>query len=235
VPTLESAGTNVKVLEALAMRRAVVSTSSGCAGLGLQHSETAWIADSPADFALGIRTLLGNLGLRHRIAADGRLHAEKHFDWRTIGRRQRALFRELLGDPLILRRATPDDLAAIDAIQNESTMASRWTPESYLGHDCRVAVAAGTVVGFVVSRHIGPHEREILNLAVDRAWQRTGVARRLFEEEFALAHTEWFLEVRESNAVAIHFYKSLGFREAGRREGYYHDPLEAAIVMRVFS
>ena len=34
VPTLVSAGTNVKVLEAMAMERAVVSTSSGCAGLG---------------------------------------------------------------------------------------------------------------------------------------------------------------------------------------------------------
>ncbi|MBV8819085.1 MAG: glycosyltransferase, partial [Acidobacteriaceae bacterium] len=37
VPTLVSAGTNLKVLEALAMERAVVSTSCGCAGLGLQH------------------------------------------------------------------------------------------------------------------------------------------------------------------------------------------------------
>ena len=35
VPTTVSAGTNVKVLEAMAMQRAVVSTTSGCAGLGL--------------------------------------------------------------------------------------------------------------------------------------------------------------------------------------------------------
>ena len=37
VPTLVSAGTNLKVLEAMAMERAVVSTSPGCAGLGLEH------------------------------------------------------------------------------------------------------------------------------------------------------------------------------------------------------
>ena len=30
-----------------------------------------------------------------------------------------------------------------------------------------------------------------------------------------------FLEVRESNKVAISFYKKLNFKEAGRREGYY--------------
>ena len=41
VPMLESAGTNLKVLEAMAMRRAVVSTQSGCAGLGLEHAATA--------------------------------------------------------------------------------------------------------------------------------------------------------------------------------------------------
>ena len=59
VPTLESAGTNVKVLEAMAMQRAVVSTSSGCAGLGRRTStSTSGSADTPAAFADGIETLL---------------------------------------------------------------------------------------------------------------------------------------------------------------------------------
>ncbi len=103
VTTLESAGTNVKVLEALAMERAVVSTASGCAGLGLENGVTAWIADSAAGLAEGIETLLGNGELRTKIAKAGRERAQKHFDWRAIGRRQRALLREKLGDPLVLR------------------------------------------------------------------------------------------------------------------------------------
>ena len=45
----------------------------------------------------------------------------------------------------------------------------------------------------------------------------------------------WFLEVRESNEAAINLYKTLGFMTAGRRQNYYHDPSEAAIVMRLFS
>ncbi len=53
VPTLVSAGTNIKVLEAMAMERAVVSTSSGCAGLGLEHGASVWVADDPAAFADG--------------------------------------------------------------------------------------------------------------------------------------------------------------------------------------
>ena len=47
VPTTVSAGTNVKVLEAMAMQRAVVSTPSGCAGLGFLHGHSVWEAESP--------------------------------------------------------------------------------------------------------------------------------------------------------------------------------------------
>jgi polysaccharide biosynthesis protein PslH len=234
VPTLESAGTNVKVLEALAMERAVVSTKSGCAGLGLEHGVTAWIADSPEDLAAGIRALLDDADLRSRIAKAGRAHARKHFDWRVIGRRQRALLREIAGDPLTLRAMTPDDLAGIARIQASSPAASQWDPPGYLAYDCTVAVFEGGVAGFLVTRSTAPGEREILNLAVDPQHRRRGIAMRLIEQELSRAGT-WFLEVRESNAAAIELYQMLGFRVAGRREGYYQQPLEAGIVMRFLS
>ncbi len=178
VPTLESAGTNVKVLEALAMERAVVSTVSGCAGLGLEHGVTAWIADSAEGIAEGIRKLLDDGELRARITRAGRAHARKHFDWRAIGRRQRTLLRETAGDALLLRPATPEDLGAIARIQAESPEASRWEAESYLLMDCRVACLRGSkqVAGFLVLRTVsggtGPLEREILNLAVDPTLRR---------------------------------------------------------------
>jgi len=235
VPTLESAGTNVKVLEALAMERAVVSTASGCQGFDLEHGSTVWIADTPADFAAGIRKLLDNDALRSRIARAGRAYLRAHFDWRSIGRRQRGLLRELLGDPLTLRAATRDDLAAIAAIQDASTVASHWETETYLAYDCQVAVAEARVVGFLVARQTAPGEREILNIAVAPAHRRLGVARRLLEAELEGSRGTRFLEVRESNRAAVNFYESLGFLPSGRREGYYHDPPEAGIVMRVFS
>ena len=81
VPTLVSAGTNLKVLEAMAMDRAVVSTSSGCAGLGLEHAVNVWIADQPEDFARAIQALLEDHALRRRIAAAGRVHVERNFGW----------------------------------------------------------------------------------------------------------------------------------------------------------
>src|SRR3984885_10917073 len=99
VPTLESAGTNLKVLEAMSMERAVVSTSSGCAGLGLEHGVNIWIADSPEDFARAVQTLLEDRSQRGRIAEAGRVHVERNYGWgggwRGIGARQRALLREL--------------------------------------------------------------------------------------------------------------------------------------------
>jgi ribosomal-protein-alanine acetyltransferase len=236
VPTLESAGTNVKVLEAMAMERAVISTSSGCAGLGAEHGVNIWIADTAADFAAGITKLLDHDALRAEIAAAARRHVEKQFDWRSIGLRKRALLRELIGNHVEIRPATPADLSAIAAIQNSSTEASQWTPDSYLDHDCRVAVIHSRVVGFLATRATAADEREILNLAVQPASRRAGIGRILIETVLAEGRgTAWFLEVRESNQTAINLYKTLGFLPAGRRENYYHDPQEAAIVMRLFS
>jgi len=93
VPTTVSAGTNVKVLEAMAMRRAVVSTTSGCAGLGMLHGHSVWVADTPEAFAAGIATLMGDPERREQIARAAEAHAAHHFDWRAIGERQRELLR----------------------------------------------------------------------------------------------------------------------------------------------
>jgi glycosyltransferase involved in cell wall biosynthesis len=93
VPTTVSAGTNVKVLEAMAMQRAVVSTSSGCAGLGLLHGHSVWQADTPEGFAAGIATLINDPERRAQLAEAALGHARRNFDWSAIGERQRDLLR----------------------------------------------------------------------------------------------------------------------------------------------
>ena len=96
-----------------------------------------------------------------------------------------------------------------------------------------VARRGDEVAGFVLGRRLG-EEAEILNLAVRRQFRRTGIGRCLVaailakHEERRCAKT--FLEVRESNRGAIAFYEELGFREVGRRESYYREPMEAALV-----
>ena len=95
VPTTVSAGTNLKVLEAMAMERAVVSTSSGCAGLGLRHGESIWIANKAESFAAAIAHLIDHPEQRARLAHAARVIAEERFDWKMLGRKQRALYREV--------------------------------------------------------------------------------------------------------------------------------------------
>lgn len=94
VPTLVSAGTNIKVLEAMAMQRAVISTPSGVNGLGVEHAVNVWIAESPLDFTAGVRFVMDHDEVRARLAAAGRRHAEQ-FDWRILGEKQKDLWREL--------------------------------------------------------------------------------------------------------------------------------------------
>ena len=235
VPTLVSAGTNLKVLEAMAMDRAVVSTSSGCAGLGLQHGVNVWIADTPQDFAQAIETLLGDRDLRVRISAAGRAHVERNFDWRTVGERQRALIRELLPARIKIRQAEANDLDQITAIQATAPEASQWQTPDYLTFDCQVATLDGQIAGFVVSRTVGDLEREILNVAVRPDLRRLRIATELLRAEMARWPGAHFLEVRESNTGARQLYERLGFEAVGSRPGYYENPSEAGIVMRVFS
>jgi len=113
-----------------------------------------------------------------------------------------------------------------------SSEASSWQP---LDYDCRVTAIREEIAGFIVIRSVAPAEHEILNLAVDPAYRRRGIARALIANVVDEMHGAWFLEVRESNSAAIRLYLCAGFALAGRRSGYYHDPAEAAIVMRFFS
>ena len=89
--------------------------------------------------------------------------------------------------------------------------------------------------GFLVARTLAADEHEILNLAVTPDSRRKGVARALLGSALESFHGSVFLEVRESNGVAQAFYKSLGFKELSRRQGYYSSPSEAGIVMKFHS
>ena len=96
VPTPVSAGTNIKVLEAMAMQRAVVSTTCGCAGLDLIHGESVWVGDTAETFAEGVAELLANPRRRTAMALEAYRNVARRFDWRKIGFKQRDLLREVL-------------------------------------------------------------------------------------------------------------------------------------------
>jgi len=113
-------------------------------------------------------------------------------------------------------------------------VASQWNPGDYLTFECQVAEREGQVVGFVVAR-AAAGECEILNLAVAPEARRQGVGRELLTNLLSRHPGEFFLEVRESNQAALRFYEFLGFRKITERLQYYANPVEPAIVMKLFS
>lgn len=80
-------------------------------------------------------------------------------------------------------------------------------------------------------------EAHLLNLCVDPAWRRLGLARGMLEHLIAVARaadsTLMLLEVRVSNLAAQKLYNAYGFREIGRRKAYYpaREGREDAIVL----
>ena len=67
VPLRSGSGTRIKIFEAMAMGKAVVSTSSGAEGLPVRHGENIILADDPADFARQVVDLLRDVPRRQRF------------------------------------------------------------------------------------------------------------------------------------------------------------------------
>jgi [ribosomal protein S18]-alanine N-acetyltransferase len=134
-----------------------------------------------------------------------------------------------------LRPGAAGDLALIGQIQAASSEASQWEASEYLAYELTVAVCDGRVVGFTVARRLAEGESELLNLAVDPAFRRAGIARKLVAKLTSGHPGILWLEVRESNAIARKLYESLGFREVASRSHYYPETCESAIVMNLHS
>ena len=96
VPLRIGSGTRLKILEALAMGKAIVSTSVGAEGLDLKNGEEIFIADEPDAFADAVTRLLTDEQLRRRIGENGRARVEQDYDWRRIGEKLHTLYTQIL-------------------------------------------------------------------------------------------------------------------------------------------
>lgn len=94
-PLIASAGTNIKILEAMAMGKAIVSTEAGIHGLELARGEDVMVADDAGAMAEAITRLLENPMERFRMERHARRTAEEFYSWEAIARAQAALYREL--------------------------------------------------------------------------------------------------------------------------------------------
>ena len=96
VPLRIGSGTRLKILEALAMGKAIVSTSVGAEGLDLKDGEEIFIADEPAAFADAVTRLLTDTSLRRRVGENGRARVEQDYDWRSIGEKLHLLYESII-------------------------------------------------------------------------------------------------------------------------------------------
>ncbi|MGN0918204.1 MAG: ribosomal protein S18-alanine N-acetyltransferase [Oxalobacter sp.] len=94
----------------------------------------------------------------------------------------------------------------------------------------------GILIGYFIALDI-VDEMELLKIAVGKTFQGKGYGRILMDKVLELARLlemeSVFLEVRESNAPAIGLYKATGFKTVGIRPGYYVQPKEDALLMKL--
>ena len=102
VPLRIGGGTRLKIYEAMAAGKAVVSTTVGAEGLDVHHGEDILLADADDDFAKAVIKLLRDSSLRRRLGAQAaRLAAQ--YDWAIISER----FEEILVRVAELRGGEP--------------------------------------------------------------------------------------------------------------------------------
>ena len=138
-----------------------------------------------------------------------------------------------------LRRLTPRDLDAIERIEHRA-YPTPWSRSMFAGElakpngICVGAFQGEVMLGYlIVARYVDAWH--VMNIAVDVDHRGRGVARamlrHLFEATMSDRERGYTLEVRVSNAVAIHLYESQGFVATGMRRGYYTDNREDALIM----
>lgn len=139
----------------------------------------------------------------------------------------------------VLRDAGKQDAARIAALERE-IFQDPWTENGIRETLCQNNTAVigawkdGKLAGYVILYYV-LDEGEIARIAVDSQNRRQGVAGLLFERVLEVCGcrgiARLMLEVRESNEVAIAFYRKCGFTRDGLRRGYYEKPKEDAVLM----
>jgi ribosomal-protein-alanine N-acetyltransferase len=141
---------------------------------------------------------------------------------------------------LALRPMRVADLEAVTRIEDKN-YPYPWTPGNFSdaldsGYICLIAEVGAEMVGYAVLMP-GVDDAELLNISIAPERKREGLGMELLEEVLDIARglglQRVLLEVRPSNGPALALYRKGGFREMGRRRGYYpaDSGREDAIVM----
>lgn len=98
-PLRVGGGTRLKILDAWALGKAVVSTSIGCEGLDAIDGENILVRDNPAEMAQAITDVLRDSVLRERLERGARETAERTYAWPVIGESMKRTYRQARRQP----------------------------------------------------------------------------------------------------------------------------------------
>ncbi len=155
------------------------------------------------------------------------------------------------GCGVVVREARLADVSAIVELERSIREAAHWPRREYVAMVAPAAEGAvqrhlllaekdGALVGYAVGSVVAAGDTrigELENLAVAQEARRSGAGRAL-----CLELLDWWasrgvgvveLEVRAGNSAALALYEGLGWKQTGRRAGYYHDPVEDAALMEL--
>lgn len=109
VPIRVGGGTRLKILDAMAMGKAIVTTTIGCEGIDPSPGEEMVLADTPEAFAAAVVELLHDAARRRRLGEAARSLAERRFAWSVVGEGFRGVYRGLARERAAVRRERPTD------------------------------------------------------------------------------------------------------------------------------
>jgi glycosyltransferase involved in cell wall biosynthesis len=101
VPLRIGGGTRLKIYEAMAMGKAVVSTTVGAEGLPVTSGQNVIIADEPADFAQAVVRMIRDVEGRRRIETDARRVVVEKYDWSAVAQDFEAALGQLCAAPAV--------------------------------------------------------------------------------------------------------------------------------------
>jgi len=104
VPLRVGGGTRIKIFEAMAMGKPVVSTAVGAEGLPVEHGKDILLAESPQDFTLQVVRLLREEEQRDKLGRAGRALVEHNFSWSAVSATFDEVFAKLMADSHLLTK-----------------------------------------------------------------------------------------------------------------------------------
>ena len=131
-----------------------------------------------------------------------------------------------------------EDISAVEKIERR-VFSRPWSKQAFLDAMQQDTLFVVALEQEMIAGYCGMYcsfaEGEITNVAVDPQYQGQGIGRAMMEYFLEQAGRRGIdrilLEVRISNANAIHLYETLGFRNCGVRKGLYEMPREDGMVM----